>query len=68
MNSSARLQTQYFAAGVTMRPQRCVDLVKHYARIEFDGVTVDESAQVGSLADFAHESFAPGRVHAAVLR
>ncbi len=37
--------------GVTVRPQRCIDLVKRYARVEFDGVTVDGSAQVGSLAD-----------------
>ncbi|CDO85833.1 acyl-CoA dehydrogenase [Mycobacterium triplex] len=35
--------------GVTIRPQRCVDLVKRYARIEFDGVSVE--APVGSHAD-----------------
>lgn len=35
--------------GVTIRPQRCVDLVKRYARIEFDGVAVE--APVGSHAD-----------------
>jgi alkylation response protein AidB-like acyl-CoA dehydrogenase len=39
------------AAGVTVRPQRCVDLVKRYARVEFDAVTADK--QVGSLADTA---------------
>jgi alkylation response protein AidB-like acyl-CoA dehydrogenase len=38
------------AAGVTVHPQRCIDLVKRYARIEFDGVEVDESAFVGSAA------------------
>ncbi|MCV7410704.1 acyl-CoA dehydrogenase [Mycobacterium florentinum] len=38
------------ATGVTVRPQRCVDLVKRYARIEFDGVVVDDSARVGSVA------------------
>jgi alkylation response protein AidB-like acyl-CoA dehydrogenase len=37
-------------AGVTVYPQRCVDLVKRYARVEFDGVGVDESASVGSAA------------------
>lgn len=35
--------------GITIRPQRCVDLVKRYARIEFDNVAV--SARVGSHAD-----------------
>ncbi|OBA58685.1 acyl-CoA dehydrogenase [Mycobacterium sp. 1100029.7] len=39
------------AAGVTVRPQRCVDLVKRYARIEFNDVTVDESVVVGSAAE-----------------
>jgi alkylation response protein AidB-like acyl-CoA dehydrogenase len=38
------------AAGVTVRPRRCVDLVKRYARVEFDAVQVDESAAVGSAA------------------
>ncbi|HEY2499888.1 MAG TPA: acyl-CoA dehydrogenase family protein [Mycobacterium sp.] len=38
------------AAGVTVRPRRCVDLVKRYARVEFDAVQVDESAAVGSTA------------------
>jgi alkylation response protein AidB-like acyl-CoA dehydrogenase len=37
-------------AGVTLHPQRSIDLVKRYARIEFDGVVVDESASVGSAA------------------
>jgi alkylation response protein AidB-like acyl-CoA dehydrogenase len=39
------------APGVTQQPQRGIDLVKRYARIEFDGVAVDESAAVGSAAD-----------------
>jgi alkylation response protein AidB-like acyl-CoA dehydrogenase len=38
------------AAGVTVRPRRCVDLVKRYARVEFDAVQVDVSAAVGSTA------------------
>jgi alkylation response protein AidB-like acyl-CoA dehydrogenase len=37
--------------GVTVHAQHCVDLVKRYARIEFDDVVVDSSARVGSLAD-----------------
>ena len=37
--------------GVTVHPQRALDLVKRYARIEFDGVTVAASAAVGSAAD-----------------
>jgi alkylation response protein AidB-like acyl-CoA dehydrogenase len=36
------------APGVTVEPQRSVDLVKRYARISFDGVEVDESAAVGT--------------------
>lgn len=36
------------AAGVTVSTQASVDLVKRYARIEFDGVEVDESAVVGT--------------------
>jgi alkylation response protein AidB-like acyl-CoA dehydrogenase len=38
------------ATGVTVHPQRSLDLVKRYARIEFDGVEVGESASVGSAA------------------
>jgi alkylation response protein AidB-like acyl-CoA dehydrogenase len=37
--------------GVTVQPQRCVDLAKRYARVEFDAVDVDESAAVGSAAN-----------------
>ncbi|MDY6997262.1 MAG: acyl-CoA dehydrogenase family protein [Actinomycetota bacterium] len=36
------------AAGVTVTEQQSVDLVKRYARIEFDGVEVPESAAVGT--------------------
>jgi alkylation response protein AidB-like acyl-CoA dehydrogenase len=37
--------------GVTAHPQRSLDLVKRYARIEFENVAVDASAAVGSAAD-----------------
>lgn len=36
------------AAGVTVAPQKSVDLVKRYARVRFDAVEVDESAALGS--------------------
>jgi alkylation response protein AidB-like acyl-CoA dehydrogenase len=36
------------APGVSVEPQRSVDLVKRYARVHFDGVEVDESAVVGT--------------------
>ena len=36
------------APGVRVEPQRCVDLVKRYARVHFDGVEVDASAAVGT--------------------
>ncbi|KUI19953.1 acyl-CoA dehydrogenase family protein [Mycobacterium sp. GA-2829] len=38
------------APGVTVTPQRSLDLVKSYARVEFSGVEVDESAAVGTAA------------------
>jgi alkylation response protein AidB-like acyl-CoA dehydrogenase len=38
------------AAGVTVVPQRSLDLVKRYARMHFDGVGVGASAAVGSVA------------------
>jgi alkylation response protein AidB-like acyl-CoA dehydrogenase len=41
------------AAGVAVAPQRSVDLVKRYARVQFDGVEVDESAVVGSAEQTA---------------
>ena len=36
------------AAGVTVEAQRSIDMVKTYARVQFDGVEVDSSAVVGS--------------------
>jgi len=41
------------AAGVRIEPQRSVDLVKQFARVEFDGVIVAPSAAVGSAAETA---------------
>jgi alkylation response protein AidB-like acyl-CoA dehydrogenase len=41
------------APGVSVHPQRCVDLVKRYARVEFATVAVDESSAVGSAANAA---------------
>jgi alkylation response protein AidB-like acyl-CoA dehydrogenase len=38
------------AQGVTVQPQRSLDLVKRYARVHFDGVELEESAAVGSPA------------------
>jgi len=37
------------AAGVTVTPQRSLDLVKRYAQVTFDGVSVDKAAEVGSV-------------------
>lgn len=37
-------------SGLTRHPQRNIDLVKPYARVEFDAVSVDKSAAVGSIA------------------
>ena len=36
------------ARGVRVEPQRSIDLVKSYTRVQFDGVEVDASAVVGS--------------------
>jgi alkylation response protein AidB-like acyl-CoA dehydrogenase len=36
------------AAGVTVRPQRSLDLVKQYAQIEFDSVAIAATAVVGT--------------------
>ncbi len=36
------------ATGVTVTAQKSLDLVKSYARVEFDGVAVEESAVVGA--------------------
>lgn len=35
-------------SGVTVTPQNSVDMVKRYARVQFDGVEVDDSAAVGT--------------------
>jgi alkylation response protein AidB-like acyl-CoA dehydrogenase len=35
--------------GVTVHRQRCVDLVKQYARVEFDTVNIDDATVVGSV-------------------
>jgi alkylation response protein AidB-like acyl-CoA dehydrogenase len=40
-------------AGVTITEQKSVDLVKRYARVEFAGVEVDESAVVGTVEQTA---------------
>ncbi|MGA9675732.1 MAG: acyl-CoA dehydrogenase family protein [Mycobacterium sp.] len=39
------------AAGVRIEAQQSIDLVKHYARVHFDGVVVEPSAAVGSPAE-----------------
>ncbi len=39
------------APGVRVTPQQSVDLVKQYARVDFDGVVVERSAVVGSAAE-----------------
>jgi alkylation response protein AidB-like acyl-CoA dehydrogenase len=36
------------APGVTVEPQRSIDLVKRYARVQFSGVEVGQSAAVGT--------------------
>ncbi|RAV15653.1 acyl-CoA dehydrogenase [Mycolicibacterium sp. GF69] len=36
------------APGVRVEPQRSIDMVKSYARVQFDGVEVDRTAAVGS--------------------
>jgi alkylation response protein AidB-like acyl-CoA dehydrogenase len=41
------------ASGVRIEPQQSVDLVKQYARVHFDGVSVDNSAAVGSVTETA---------------
>jgi alkylation response protein AidB-like acyl-CoA dehydrogenase len=40
-------------AGVRVVAQQSIDLVKHYARVHFDGVLVDPSAAVGTPAETA---------------
>jgi alkylation response protein AidB-like acyl-CoA dehydrogenase len=39
------------APGVRIVPQQSIDLVKQYARVQFDGVVVERSAAVGSAAE-----------------
>ena len=39
------------APGVTVTPQRSLDMVKHYARVQFDGVEVGSDAVVGNAED-----------------
>ncbi|MGE2816017.1 acyl-CoA dehydrogenase family protein [Mycobacterium heidelbergense] len=39
------------APGVRIVPQQSVDLVKQYARVQFDGVDVERSAAVGGAAE-----------------
>lgn len=41
------------APGVTITPQKSVDMVKRYARVQFDGVEVAESAVVGTAEQTA---------------
>jgi alkylation response protein AidB-like acyl-CoA dehydrogenase len=41
------------AAGVTIEPQESLDLVKRYARVTFDGVSVGAEAVVGTAAQTA---------------
>ena len=41
------------APGVRIVPQQSVDLVKQYARVHFDGVVVEPSAAVGTVAETA---------------
>jgi alkylation response protein AidB-like acyl-CoA dehydrogenase len=37
------------AAGVTVEPHQSIDLVKHYARVQFDGTEVGDDAVVGTV-------------------
>lgn len=41
------------APGVAVERQRSIDLVKHYARVQFSGVELDESAAVGTAEQTA---------------
>lgn len=41
------------APGVRITPQQSIDLVKQYARVDFDGVLVEPSAAVGDSAETA---------------
>jgi alkylation response protein AidB-like acyl-CoA dehydrogenase len=39
------------APGVRIEPQQSIDLVKHYARVHFDGVDIESGAAVGGAAE-----------------
>jgi alkylation response protein AidB-like acyl-CoA dehydrogenase len=39
------------APGVNLEPQQSIDMVKQYARVQFDGVAVDRGAVLGGGAD-----------------
>jgi alkylation response protein AidB-like acyl-CoA dehydrogenase len=39
------------APGVHVEPQQSIDMVKQYARVQFDGVEVDQGAALGGTAD-----------------
>ena len=41
------------APGVRITPQQSIDLVKQYARVDFDGVFVDAATAVGGVAETA---------------
>ncbi|OBA78599.1 acyl-CoA dehydrogenase [Mycobacterium sp. 1164966.3] len=41
------------APGIRITPQQSIDLVKQYARVDFDGVLVQPSAAVGTAAETA---------------
>lgn len=49
------------APGVRVETQRCIDLVKTYATVSFDGVEVDASAAVGSAEQTRRSSPARAR-------
>lgn len=47
--------------GVRIEPQQSVDLVKHYARVHFDGVVLPRSAAVGSADETPRSSIGKAR-------
>jgi len=44
------------APGVHIEPQQSIDMVKQYARVQFDGVVVDHAAALGGTADIDRQS------------
>jgi alkylation response protein AidB-like acyl-CoA dehydrogenase len=44
------------AAGVHIEPQQSIDLVKQYARVQFDGVEVEHAAALGGTTDIDRQS------------